>query len=99
MALCDIVLINRYFGWYSQSGQLNTAAGALERELDALDASVLHRPILISEFGADTLPGCHADPRTLCGRGVIRSSFCAVISMWRRANPLSPGCTCGIWPI
>ncbi|MFO7635629.1 MAG: beta-glucuronidase [Caldilinea sp.] len=64
MALCDIVLVNRYFGWYSQSGQLDIAEKALEQELDMLDAA-LHRPIVISEFGADTLPGCHADPPTL----------------------------------
>lgn len=64
MALCDIVLVNRYFGWYSQSGRLELAAQALEQELDML-AAALHRPIIISEFGADTLPGCHADPPTL----------------------------------
>lgn len=97
MALCDIVLINRYFGWYSQSGQLDAAAGALERELDALDAA-LHRPILISEFGADTLPGCHADPPTLWSEEyqveflrryldvAARKSFIAGLHVWNLAD-------------
>lgn len=97
MALCDIVLINRYFGWYSQSGQLDAAAVALERELDALDAA-LHRPIIISEFGADTLPGCHADPPTLWSEEyqveflrryldvAARKSFIAGLHVWNLAD-------------
>lgn len=64
MALCDVVMVNRYYGWYTQSGQLDAAQQALEQELDALHAR-LGKPIIISEFGADTLPGVHSDPPTL----------------------------------
>jgi beta-glucuronidase len=64
LALCDMVMINRYYGWYSQSGQLDAGAEALARELDALHAR-FGKPIIISEFGADTLPGVHSDPPTL----------------------------------
>lgn len=64
LALCDVVMINRYYGWYTHSGQLDAAEQALERELDALHLA-LGKPIIISEFGADTLPGVHSDPPTL----------------------------------
>lgn len=61
MALCDVVCINRYWGWYVQGGQLDQAAQMLEQELDSL-YNALHKPIIISEFGADTLAGHHSDP-------------------------------------
>jgi beta-glucuronidase len=64
LALCDVVMINRYYGWYTHGGQLAAAEQALERELDALHLA-LGKPIIISEFGADTLPGVHSDPPTL----------------------------------
>jgi len=62
--VCEIVMVNRYFGWYSHGGQLDEAADALSQELDSLNAA-LGKPIIISEFGADTLAGVHADPPTL----------------------------------
>lgn len=61
---CEIVMINRYWGWYTHGGQLDAAEVVLEQELDALNQA-LGKPIIISEFGADTLPGVHADPPTL----------------------------------
>jgi beta-glucuronidase len=61
LALSDIVFINRYYGWYVQGGRLDEAAEMLARELDSLHAS-LGKPIVISEFGADTIAGLHSDP-------------------------------------
>jgi beta-glucuronidase len=61
LALSDVVCINRYSGWYSQGGQLAAGAEVLARELDALHAQ-LGKPIAITEFGADTIAGQHADP-------------------------------------
>lgn len=59
--LGDIVGINRYYGWYSQSGRIAEGAAQFGAELDAL--ARLGKPVLVSEFGTDTLPGCHAaDP-------------------------------------
>jgi beta-glucuronidase len=54
----DVVSINRYYGWYTHSGQLDEGARALARELDALHKS-FGKPIIITEFGTDTLPGAH----------------------------------------
>jgi beta-glucuronidase len=57
----DLVCINRYYGWYSQPGQLSTALELLSRELDAL-YDRFRKPVLVTEFGADTIPGHHALP-------------------------------------
>ncbi|MBX3053803.1 MAG: beta-glucuronidase [Caldilineaceae bacterium] len=61
LASSDVVCINRYYGWYSQSGQLDAGRAALENELDSL-YDQLGKPIIITEFGADTLAGNHSHP-------------------------------------
>ena len=61
LALSDVVLINRYWGWYAQSGQPAAGAAALEEEIGALYAN-LKKPILISEFGAESVAGLHSEP-------------------------------------
>jgi len=60
LALADVVCINRYWGWYTNPGDIKTGAKMLSTELDDL-YSKLKKPILITEFGADTYPGMHAD--------------------------------------
>ncbi len=57
----DFLCLNRYYGWYSEPGQLDLGCEKLSAELDALDAQ-FHKPLVLSEFGADTVPGCHAEP-------------------------------------
>ena len=59
LTLGDIVCLNRYFGWYTQAGDLAAAAKTLAGELDAIHAKV-PRPIVLTEFGADTLAGDHS---------------------------------------
>jgi len=58
-SLFDVVCINRYYGWYVFGGQLDRGAEELARELDALHQT-FGKPIIIAEFGTDTLPGVHA---------------------------------------
>lgn len=60
LALSDVVCINRYWGWYTNQGDIATGADMLSRELDDLYRR-LQRPIIVSEFGADTYPGMHAE--------------------------------------
>lgn len=57
--LFDVVCLNRYYGWYVQSGDLEKAEKMLEQELLAWQ-SKLHRPIIITEYGVDTLAGMHS---------------------------------------
>lgn len=56
---CDIIGINRYYGWYTNPGDLNDAAKELGRELDATYEKY-GKPIMVTEFGADTVEGLHA---------------------------------------
>jgi beta-glucuronidase len=54
--LFDVVLLNRYYGWYFGTGDLASAETALETELRQW-AELHHKPIIITEYGADTYPG------------------------------------------
>lgn len=60
IGLADVVSINRYWGWYAQSGEIDKGAAVLAKELDGLYAA-LKKPIIVTEFGADTFPGMHAE--------------------------------------
>jgi beta-glucuronidase len=57
----DVVCLNRYFGWYTQAGQLEDGCRLLSAELDALHEK-FPKPLLLTEFGADAVSGCHAQP-------------------------------------
>jgi beta-glucuronidase len=61
---CDVICMNRYWGWYMVGGQLVEARAGLEQELDATWAQ-WHRPILLTEFGADTMAGLHGHPNVM----------------------------------
>ncbi len=58
---CDLLCLNRYYGWYSEPGQLEEGCIRLSEELDALHAR-FHKPFVMTEFGADALAGWHAQP-------------------------------------
>jgi beta-glucuronidase len=58
---CDLVCLNRYLGWYAHGGRLEEAVSLLSAELDALHEK-FGKPILLAEFGADAIPGHHAQP-------------------------------------
>ena len=58
LALADVACINRYWGWYTQGGQIDAGAEFLAQELDGL-YDQLGKPIIITEFGADTLSLIH----------------------------------------
>jgi beta-glucuronidase len=59
MALPDVLCVNRYWGWYTNPGDIAAGAALFERELDDL-AKATGRPIVVTEFGADTLAGSHS---------------------------------------
>ncbi|WP_312171019.1 beta-glucuronidase [Microbacterium sp.] len=54
----DVLMINRYYGWYIEPGDLALAEDELERELRAWATD--GKPIIMTEYGADTYPGLHA---------------------------------------
>lgn len=47
-----MLCLNRYYGWYVQSGDLETAEKVLEKELLAWQEK-LHQPIINTEYGVD----------------------------------------------
>ena len=61
MEHCDVICMNRYWGWYVQGGELDKAMVSLEQELDGV-WEMWHKPIIMTEFGADTMAGMHGHP-------------------------------------
>lgn len=57
----DIIFLNAYPGWYRLPGRLDEAAASLGDTLDRL-GQAWRKPVLLTEFGADAIPGGHADP-------------------------------------
>ncbi|MGU8008530.1 beta-glucuronidase [Streptococcus suis] len=60
MDLVDVVCLNRYYGWYVAHGDLKEAEKGLRQELETWQKLYPDKPILITEYGADTLPGLHS---------------------------------------
>ena len=54
----DVVCLNRYYGWYNLSGDLDAAMYALNMELDFWQE--IGKPLMFTEYGADTVAGMHA---------------------------------------
>jgi beta-glucuronidase len=57
--LFDVLSINRYYGWYIFTGDLATAEQYLEGDLLGW-VEAFGKPIMMSEYGADTMPGQHS---------------------------------------
>ncbi len=64
MEQCDVICMNRYWGWYTLGGQLDIARRKLEGELDQVWER-WHKPIIMTEFGADTIAGYHGKPNVM----------------------------------
>lgn len=54
--LLDVIGINRYRGWYAETGDLVTPEVRLETELKRWQ-SIFGKPLLMLEYGADTVTG------------------------------------------
>lgn len=59
-SLSDVILINRYWGWYTNTGDIAAGAQVLNGELDRTYKK-FGKPMMVSEFGADAQAGMHAD--------------------------------------
>lgn len=57
--LFDVVSMNRYYGWYVAGGELDIAKQYLHGDIQGwIDRT--GKPILMTEYGADTEPGIHS---------------------------------------
>ena len=55
--LYDVVMLNRYYGWYVDNGNLELAEKHLRDELDGWLELAPGKPIIFTEYGPDTLSG------------------------------------------
>ena len=54
----DVVMINRYYGWYVNSGDIPNAMHDMRAEIVKW-TELEDKPIIFTEFGADTMAGQH----------------------------------------
>ena len=57
----DVLCLNRYFGWYVNHGDIEGARVGLRNELLKWQEKYPDKPIIMSEYAADTLPGYHSN--------------------------------------
>ncbi|QGU05389.1 beta-glucuronidase [Corynebacterium comes] len=55
----DVIMLNRYYGWYVDSGDLETSERKFAEELKGWTEKY-RLPIIITEYGADTVAGLHS---------------------------------------
>lgn len=58
-ALVDVLALNRYYGWYDSGGQLAVAQARLRDELHEWGRVAPGKPLMFTEYGADTIAGMH----------------------------------------
>ena len=63
--MMDFICLNRYYGWYISGGELNDAEKMFRAEMDKWQALGLNKPIVFTEFGADTLDTLHKLPSVM----------------------------------
>ncbi|WP_179031407.1 beta-glucuronidase [Paenibacillus kribbensis] len=57
--LVDVLAFNRYYGWYIDGGDLESAKVKLREELNGWLQRCPSKPIMMTEYGADTVAGLH----------------------------------------
>lgn len=60
----DVMLINRYHSWYSDPGHTELIEMQIVNELTPWHET-WHKPLIVSEYGADTIAGLHALPAVM----------------------------------
>ncbi|MDQ1003478.1 beta-glucuronidase [Neobacillus niacini] len=57
--LLDILTFNRYYGWYVDGGDLDSAKEKLRSEFNSWLKRCPEKPFMMTEYGADTVAGLH----------------------------------------
>ncbi|CAG2119496.1 unnamed protein product, partial [Medioppia subpectinata] len=60
-AILDVLMINRYWGWYQDTGYPQAIEKQLVNDLSKW-WDTHKKPIMVSEYGSDTVAGLHTDP-------------------------------------
>ena len=62
----DFISLNRYYGWYVMGGMnIVDAEAAFRREMDGWSMALRGRPMIFTEYGADTMPSEHKLPSVM----------------------------------
>lgn len=80
--LCDVLMLNRYYGWYSEEGDIAAARAILSEELDRYHKRYPDKPIMLGEFGADTVAGLHDSTPQMFSEEYQRdliAAYCSVL--------------------
>ena len=56
--LFDFISLNRYYGWYDETGNIGAIEPLYKADLGQYYEK-FHKPIIVTEFGADTVEGVH----------------------------------------
>lgn len=95
--LVDIICLNRYYGWYYNHGDLSVVCNDTKIEMEKY-YSGFKKPIIVTEFGADTIEGLHAIPSESfseefqkeyleeCCKAFDECSFCIGEQVWNFAD-------------
>lgn len=59
--LVDVICLNEYYGWYYDHGDLSVVYNDTKVEMEKY-YNGFKKPIIVTEFGADTIEGLHALP-------------------------------------
>ena len=59
--LADVISVNSYESWYTTPGRLEIISHAVPRNLGVWHERY-HKPIIVTEFGADAIAGFHQSP-------------------------------------
>ena len=57
--LFDFISLNRYYGWYDETGDTGAVEPLYEADLGRY-YDKFRKPIIVTEFGADTIEGLHS---------------------------------------
>jgi beta-glucuronidase len=101
LSACDVIGINRYYGWYTDPSNLQAVRDKMNAELDVIYER--HRkPIVVTEFGADTIEGIHSTTLQMFseefqtaflqvyGEVISSKPFCAGEHVWNFSDFRTP---------
>jgi beta-glucuronidase len=66
----DIIAINRYFSWYSDTGSLQLIQKQVQQEV-ANWRKIYKKPLIFSEYGADAISGYHSVKGKFMRSGIL----------------------------
>ena len=72
----DFISLNRYYGWYVMGGMnIVDAEAAFRREMDGWSMALHGRPMIFTEYGADTMPSEHKLPSVMWSQDMNHAVF------------------------